>query len=109
MTPPLVIFRRATFETTLEVADAAGVIIPLTDCTARSQIRSASGALIATLSPTIPTPTNGQISIVIADEATAGFALGTHLIDVLLNWPDGRVWVILEPEQIEIKEINTQL
>jgi hypothetical protein len=73
--------------------DGAGAAFPLTGYSARGQIRSSvtSSTVILDLSPTIPTPNNGVISVSKTDEQTLAVAPGTYYWDVVIDTPTGGV------------------
>jgi hypothetical protein len=43
------------------------------------------------LAPTIPTPSNGVILILVSDETTAAITAGRYVFDVVLDTPEGDV------------------
>jgi len=77
----------ATFSATFTCKDAAGDVVDLTGYTARAMLRPsvASDTLTLNMAPTIPSPTNGVVSITIADETTATIDAATYHFDVLLD------------------------
>jgi hypothetical protein len=91
--PTLNAYSGATLSMSLTCLDDAGDPFNLTGYSARGQIRPAVGSSTVTLdlSPTIPTPANGVISISKTDESTAAIAAGIYYWDVVLDTPTGGV------------------
>jgi hypothetical protein len=73
--------------------DEAGNAFPLTGYSARAQVRESisSSTVVLNLSPTIPTPSNGIISINRTDEQTAVVTPGMYYWDLVLDTPTGGV------------------
>lgn len=73
--------------------DDSGTVkaLDLSGYKARAQVVNSSGVLIATMTPTIPNPTNGSVLIVLADEDTTKIAPNVYRWDLALDVPDGTV------------------
>ena len=82
-----------TLSMTFSCKDDVGAAFPLTGYSARGQIRSSasSSTVVLDLSPTIPTPSNGIISVTKTDEQTAAVAPGLYYWDLVLDTPTAGV------------------
>jgi hypothetical protein len=83
----------ATLSLSFTAKDEDGDPVDLTGYTARAEVRPtiSSSTLTLNLSPTIPTPANGVISISIADEVTALIEPGAYVWGLVLVTPAGGV------------------
>lgn len=73
--------------------DEDGLPFDLTGYSARAKVRStvSAGSVIFDLSPTIPNPSNGIISVWKTDEQTATVPAGVYQWDIVLDAPSGAV------------------
>ncbi len=90
-------FAGATFSLSLTCQDDGGSAVDLTGYSARGEVRrtSTNPAVVLDLSPTIPTPANGIVTISVSDETTTDIAAGDYVFDVVLDTPTGEVIPIL--------------
>jgi len=93
----LTAYAGSTFSLSLTCQDDAGDAVDLTGYSARGTVRESPtiGTVTLDLSPTIPTPADGVVSISVADEITAGITAGRYVFDVVLDTPAGDVVRIL--------------
>lgn len=89
----LTAYAGATFSLSLTCQDSAGDPQDLTGYTARGSVRIKpnSESVTLDLAPTIPTPSNGVILILVSDETTAAITAGRYVFDVVLDTPEGDV------------------
>ena len=75
--------------------DEAGTAIDLTDCTARLQVRSKRGELLASADTddglTIADPETGAVNLLIDAETMSAVPLGSHSMDLEITFADGTV------------------
>lgn len=83
----------ATLSLSFTCKDENGDAVNLTGYTARAEVRPtiSSSTITLNLSPTIPTPANGIISVNIADEVTALIEPGAYVWGLVLVTPAGGV------------------
>lgn len=86
-------FSGATLSLSFSCLDENGDPFNLTGYSARGTVRpyAASSTTTLDLSPTIPTPSNGIISITKTDEQTATIDPGDYVWGVVLDGPGGTV------------------
>jgi hypothetical protein len=96
----------ATLSLSFTAKDEDGDPVDLTGYTARAEVRPtiSSSTLTLNLSPTIPTPANGVISISIADEVTALIEPGAYVWGLVLVTPAGGV-IPIESGPIVFRQI----
>jgi hypothetical protein len=96
----------ATLSLSFSCKDENGTAVNLTGYTARAEVRPtiSSSTLTLNLSPTIPTPANGVISISIADEVTALIEPGAYVWGLVLVTPAGGV-IPIESGPIVFRQI----
>src|SRR5439155_27062735 len=107
---PMRIEQGATWRTVLTVKDSSGAIVDLTGYTARMQIREdfTSTAVLLELSTansgvTINGPA-GQITLLIADEATAAFTWSSGVYDLEITSAGGDVTRLLQgPASLDLE------
>jgi len=98
-----------TLSMSLSCKDSAGAAFPLTGYTARAQVRASvtSTAVVLDLSPTIPTPLTGLISILKTDEQTLTVTPGTYYWDLVLDTPTGGV-IFIAGGTIKFRKLVTR-
>jgi hypothetical protein len=96
----------ATLSLSFTAKDEDGDPVDLTGYTARAEVRPtiSSSTITLNLSPTIPTPANGVISINIADEVTALIEPGAYVWGLVLVTPAGGV-IPIESGPIVFRQI----
>jgi hypothetical protein len=96
----------ATLSLSFSCKDENGTAVNLTGYTARAEVRPtiSSSTITLNLSPTIPTPANGIISISITDEATALIEPGAYVWGLVLVTPAGGV-IPIESGPIVFRQI----
>ena len=96
----------ATLSLSFTCKDENGAAVNLTGYTARAEVRPtiSSSTITLNLAPTIPTPANGIISVVIADEATASIEPGAYVWGLVLVTPAGGV-IPIESGPIVFRQI----
>ena len=96
----------ATLSLSFTAKDEDGDPVDLTGYTARAEVRPtiSSSTITLNLSPTIPTPANGIISISIADEVTALIEPGAYVWGLVLVTPVGGV-IPIESGPIVFRQI----
>ncbi len=99
-------FSGATLSLSFTCKDENGTAVNLTGYTARAEVRPtiSSSTITLNLSPTIPTPANGIISISIADEVTALIEPGAYVWGLVLVTPAGGV-IPIESGPIVFRQI----
>lgn len=98
-----------TLSLSLTCKDDAGVAFPLTGYTARAQVRSSatSSTVVLDLSPTIPAPLTGVISISKTDEQTLTVPAGSYYWDCVLDTPTGGV-IFIAGGTIKFRKLVTR-
>ena len=98
-----------TLSMSLSCKDENGAAFPLTGYSARGQIRSSvtSSTVVLDLSPTIPTPANGVITINKTDEQTLAISPGTYYWDIVLDTPTGSV-IFITGGTVKIRKLVTR-
>ena len=96
----------ATLSLSFTCKDENGAAVNLTGYTARAEVRPtiSSSTITLNLAPTIPTPANGIISVVIAHEATASIEPGAYVWGLVLVTPAGGV-IPIESGPIVFRQI----
>lgn len=96
----------ATLSLSFTCKDENGDAVNLTGYTARAEVRPtiSSSTITLNLSPTIPTPANGIISVNIADEVTALIEPGAYVWGLVLVTPAGGV-IPIESGPIVFRQI----
>jgi hypothetical protein len=96
----------ATLSLSFSCKDENGDAVNLTGYTARAEVRPtiSSSTITLNLSPTIPTPANGIISVSIADEVTASIEPGAYVWGLVLVTPAGGV-IPIESGPIVFRQI----
>jgi hypothetical protein len=96
----------ATLSLSFTCKDENGTAVNLTGYTARAEVRPtiSSSTITLNLSPTIPTPANGIISISITDEVTALIEPGAYVWGLVLVTPAGGV-IPIESGPIVFRQI----
>lgn len=96
----------ATLSLSFTCKDEDGDAVNLTGYTARAEVRPtvSSSTITLNLSPTIPTPANGIISVNIADEVTALIEPGAYVWGLVLVTPAGGV-IPIESGPIVFRQI----
>jgi hypothetical protein len=96
----------ATLSLSFTCKDENGDAVNLTGYTARAEVRPtiSSSTITLNLSPTIPTPANGIISVSIADEVTALIEPGAYVWGLVLVTPAGGV-IPIESGPIVFRQI----
>lgn len=86
-------FSGATLSLSFTCKDETGDPVDLTGYSARAEVRPtvSSEEVTLDLSPTIPTPANGIISVSISDEITAAIEPGAYVWGLVLETPAGGV------------------
>jgi hypothetical protein len=99
-------FSGATLSLSFTCKDENGTAVNLTGYTARAEVRPtiSSSTITLNLSPTIPTPANGIISISIADEVTSLIEPGAYVWGLVLVTPAGGV-IPIESGPIVFRQI----
>ena len=96
----------ATLSLSFTCKDEDGAAVNLTGYTARAEVRPtiSSSTITLNLSPTIPTPANGIISVSIADEVTALIEPGAYVWGLVLETDAGGV-IPIESGPIVFRQI----
>ena len=96
----------ATLSLSFTCKDENGDAVNLTGYTARAEVRPtiSSSTITLNLAPTIPTPANGIISVIIADEVTASIEPGAYVWGLVLVTPAGGV-IPIESGSIVFRQI----
>ena len=96
----------ATLSLSFTCKDENGTAVNLTGYTARAEVRPtiSSSTITLNLSPTIPTPANGIITISITDEVTALIEPGAYVWGLVLVTPAGGV-IPIESGPIVFRQI----
>lgn len=96
----------ATLSLSFTCKDENGDAVNLTGYTARAEVRPtiSSSTITLNLAPTIPTPANGIISVIIADEVTALIEPGAYVWGLVLVTPAGGV-IPIESGPIVFRQI----
>jgi hypothetical protein len=96
----------ATLSLSFTCKDENGTAVNLPGYTARAEVRPtiSSSTITLNLSPTIPTPANGIISISITDEVTASIEPGAYVWGLVLVTPAGGV-IPIESGPIVFRQI----
>ena len=96
----------ATLSLSFTCKDENGDAVNLTGYTARAEVRPtiSSSTITLNLAPTIPTPANGIISVIIADEVTASIEPGAYVWGLVLVTPTGGV-IPIESGPIVFRQI----
>ena len=96
----------ATLSLSFTCKDENGAAVNLTGYTARAEVRPniSSSTITLNLAPTIPTPANGIISVIIADEVTASIEPGAYVWGLVLVTPAGGV-IPIESGPIAFRQI----
>jgi hypothetical protein len=96
----------ATLSLSFTAKDEDGDPVDLTGYTARAEVRPtiSSSTITLNLSPTIPTPANGIITISITDEVTALIEPGAYVWGLVLVTPAGGV-IPIESGPIVFRQI----
>ena len=96
----------ATLSLSFTCKDENGAAVNLTGYTARAEVRPtiSSSTITLNLAPTIPTPANGIISVIIADEVTASIEPGAYVWGLVLVTPAGGV-IPIESGPIVFRQI----
>lgn len=85
----------ASFDDSITLQDADGVVMDLTGCTSAMQLRPSSGAPAVILEMS---NTNGKLVLggplgtirrALTDEQTATLPPGDYVYDLFITWPDG--------------------
>jgi hypothetical protein len=98
-----------TLSLSLNCKDEAGDPFDLTGYSARAKVRStvASNSVVFDLSPTIPNPPDGIISIFKTDEQTATIPAGIYQWDIVLDTPAGGV-IFITGGTIKFRQIASR-
>ena len=96
----------ATLSLSFTCKDEDGDAVNLTGYTARAEVRPtiSSSTITLNLAPTIPTPANGIISVIVADEVTASIEPGAYVWGLVLVTPAGGV-IPIESGPIVFRQI----
>ena len=96
----------ATLSLSFTCKDEDGDAVNLTGYTARAEVRPtiSSSTITLNLAPTIPTPANGIISVIVADEVTALIEPGAYVWGLVLVTPAGGV-IPIESGPIVFRQI----
>ena len=96
----------ATLSLSFSCKDENGAAVNLTGYTARAEVRPtvSSETVTLDLAPTIPTPSNGIISVSIADEVTALIEPGAYVWGLVLETDAGGV-IPIESGPIVFRQI----
>lgn len=93
----LTIEQGASFSTTINVTDAYGAAVNLTNYTANSQLRKSYYSTTAVdFDTSITSETSGEITIAITAANTSSLTPGRYVYDVIMESPGGVVSRIFE-------------